>query len=78
MENIEKIVEQYCGDLRDRVRACHSREVARLLADVIYYELGPLAQQPEVVSYLDDLLKVLVEETFDSEGKNRFLTPNME
>jgi hypothetical protein len=62
-----------CGDVAARVRACRNRKVAEMLLEQISSELCRLGQAPAGLKILQSQMKDLLRQTFDKNGKNRFL-----
>ncbi|OPZ71906.1 MAG: hypothetical protein BWY83_00922 [bacterium ADurb.Bin478] len=61
------------GDLMLRIRACRSREVALMLSQQIYAEFGKACKSPMARNLLRQNMNDLIRQTFDKNGKNRFL-----
>lgn len=70
--NLDEIT-KYCGDVRERIRACRYRPVAEMLKERLCDELSLNCHseliQSELLRYIDDLII----ETFDEQGNNKFL-----
>ncbi len=69
---IDEKLKQF-GDLTLRIRACRSREVAQMLSQQIYAEFGKACKSPMARNLLRQNLNDLIRQTFDKNGKNRFL-----
>lgn len=69
----EKIIETYCGNIRERILACRSRNIAFALKERLCSELKLNCQSDMVNNVLNEHVNHLIDEIFDQDGKNKFL-----
>ena len=62
-----------CGDMAARVRACRNRKVAEMLMQQISNDFCRAGQEPAALKILRSQMKDMLRQTFDKNGKNRFL-----
>jgi len=70
MENSETIIQNICGDVAERIRACRSREVAEMLKQQLCNELTIHCKSEIVRNLMQHHIDKLINETFDNSGKN--------
>jgi len=60
MDNLEKMINEYCGSLEDRFDACKDKRVAELLKERICWEFQQEKTEKlklsEIKNYLDELI----------------------
>lgn len=69
----DNIIRQHCGDIRERLIACRSRSVAIVLKDRLCNELQGACVSSIIKNVLEVHVDRLIDEIFDSNGKNKFL-----
>ena len=73
MEENLKIINTFCGDIEDRIKACRSKEIAELLADRLCIEVDLGCHSSIVQNVLKSHINQLIGQVFDRQGNNRFL-----
>ena len=73
MNTLEEKIVAYCGDLEIRIRSCKRRCIANMLKEQLHYELLQGHAEAELFTRCDKILEKLIENTFDCNGKNKFL-----
>jgi hypothetical protein len=76
--NSEKIIQQNCGNIRERLLACRSKSVAFALKDRLCSELKLNCQSNMVNNVLNEHVDQLIQEIFDQNGKNKYLEAHYE
>jgi hypothetical protein len=66
-------VQKYCGDVVARIRACRNKEVALMLSGRICTEFSKNCSSPVVQNLLHKHIDDVIQDTFDRNGKNRYL-----
>ena len=69
----DETIEKYCGNIRDRLLACRSVNVAYALKDRLCSELQLNCESNMVNNILNAHVDRLITEIFDQDGKNKFL-----
>ena len=65
MDSTEKKIIQYCGDIRERIRACRSEEAARLLKKRMCRELRENCKSEMIQNALTYQIDKIITETFN-------------
>jgi hypothetical protein len=73
MENQLKIIKKHCGDIRKRIEACRTKEIANLLKNQICMELQSDCPSEMVSNIMHIHVDKIIAEIFDAEGKNKYL-----
>ena len=68
--DIEKTIKKYCGNIRERVEACRSKEVALALKERLCSELSHDCASEMVNNVLLLHVDKIIEQVFDENGKN--------
>jgi hypothetical protein len=68
-----QLIQEHCGDLAARIRACRSRVIAMQLRERLCGELQQSCQSAMVQNILQHHVDKLISETFDERGNNKFL-----
>ena len=71
--SMEDIIYQHCGDIRFRIKACRSKKVAELLKDRLCRELSLNCESDMVNNVLQIYVDNIIANTFDDNGKNKYL-----
>lgn len=74
----EKIILQNCGNIKERLLACRSKNVAFALKDRLCSELKLNCQSNMVNNVLNEHVDQLIQEIFDQNGKNKYLEAHYE
>lgn len=74
----ENIILQNCGNIRERLLACRSKNVAFALKDRLCSELKLNCQSNMVNNVLNEHVDQLIQEIFDQNGKNKYLEAHYE
>ncbi len=69
----EKIIQQNCGNIRERLLACRTKNVAFALKDRLCSELQLNCESNMVNNVLNAHVDLLIGEIFDQNGKNKYL-----
>ena len=65
MENDKAIIQNICGNVEKRIRACHSRHIAEMLRDRLCTELAIQCKSEIVQNFLIQYVDKLIIENFD-------------
>jgi len=76
--NTEKIIAKNCGNIKDRLLACRTVNVAYALKDRLCSELRLDCESNMVNNVLNAHVDLLINEIFDQDGKNKFLEAHHE
>jgi len=68
-----KIIQEHCGDIIERIRACRSRAIAEQLRERLCGEVAQRCPSPLVQNVLLRHVDRIIAETFDENGDNKFL-----
>jgi hypothetical protein len=68
-----KLIQTHCGDIRQRIQACRSRQIAEQLKGRLCGELQGDCPSEMVVTLLSKHVDQIIDQTFDENGKNRYL-----
>lgn len=68
-----KLIQTQCGDIRQRIQACRSRNIAEQLKKRLCGELQADCPSEMVVALLSNHVDQIINQTFDGNGKNRYL-----
>jgi hypothetical protein len=74
----ETIIEQNCGNIKQRLMACRSRDIANALRDQLCSELRLNCESSMVNNILNTHVDHLIEEIFDQNGHNKYLEAHNE
>jgi len=69
---------KYCGNIEERIRACHNREIAIALKKRLCQELDMNCKSAVVHNVLRDYADKIIQNTFDRNGKNIYLEKRYE
>lgn len=72
----EQTIQKYCGNIRERILACRSKNVAVALKERLCTELQSNCESNMINNVLQDHVDGIIEQVFDERGKNRFLEDN--
>jgi len=67
------MINKYCGDIAERIRACRSIHIASVLKERLCSELEPNCQSEIVRQVLRRHIDQLINSTFDDKGRNIYL-----
>ncbi len=73
MDSQLDIINKYCGDIGERIRACRSIHIANVLKERLCSELEPNCQSEIVRQVLRRHIDQLIQSTFDDKGRNIYL-----
>jgi len=68
--NYENEIQRVCGNIKERVRACRSRQVAEMLKEKMCRELSRQCKSEIILNLLSQNVDKLIAETFDNSGNN--------
>ncbi len=71
--NTEMIINKNCGNIKERLLACRTKNVAFALKDRLCSELQLNCESHMVNNVLNAHVDRLINEIFDQDGKNKFL-----
>lgn len=71
--NTDKIITENCGNIKDRLIACRTKNVAYALKERLCSELQLNCESNMVNNVLNAHVDQLINEIFDQNGKNKFL-----
>ena len=69
----EQTIQQYCGNIKERLLACRNKRVAVALKDRLCTELQLNCKSDMVNNVLNAQVELMINEIFDQNGKNKFL-----
>ncbi len=69
----EKTIKKYCGDIKDRILACRTRNIAIALKERLCAELEMNCMSSMINNVLNEHVDSIIAEAFDAQGKNRYL-----
>lgn len=76
MEAELKIIQKYCGDIGERIRACREEKIARTLKTCLCRELELNCDSASVHDFLTKYIDDIMQDVFDTNGKNKLLEAN--
>ena len=76
--NSDETIEKYCGDIRERLLACRSINVAYALKERLCFELRLNCESDMVNNVLNAHVDLMIEEIFDQDGRNRYVETRYE
>jgi hypothetical protein len=65
MENDKAIIKNICGNVEERIRACHSRQIAEMLKERLCSELANQCKSEIIQNFLIHYVDNLIIENFD-------------
>ena len=71
--NSEQTIQKYCGNIRERLLACRTKEIALALKARLCDELGQNCSSHMVTNVLKDHVDQLIREIFNQKGRNTYL-----
>ncbi len=74
----EQTIQKYCGNIRDRIVACRSRSIAIALKKRLCAELQMNCESSMINNVLQEHVDNIIAETFNAQGKNRYLEESNE
>ncbi len=69
----EKTIAKYCGNIRERLQACRTRNIALVLKDRLCAELQFYCASEMVNNVLLNHVDKIIDELFDENGNNKLL-----
>jgi len=69
----EKIIQKNCGNIKERLRACRTINVAFALKERLCSELQLKCESKMVNNVLNEHVDQLINEIFDQDCKNKYL-----
>ena len=66
-------IEKYCGNIEERIRACHNRDIAIALKKRLCQELDMNCKSAIVHNVLEDFADKIIKKTFNRYGRNIYL-----
>ena len=76
--NIDKVISENCGNIKERLMACRTKNVAFALKDRLCSELRLNCESNMVNNVLNEHVDLLINEIFDQSGNNKFLEARYE
>jgi hypothetical protein len=71
--NIDNVISENCGNIKERLMACRNKNVAFALKDRLCSELQLNCESNMVNNVLNEHVDLLINEIFDQNGNNKFL-----
>jgi hypothetical protein len=71
--NTDKIITENCGNIKDRLLACRTKNVAYALKDRLCSELQLNCESNMVNNVLNAHVEQLINDIFDQNGNNKYL-----
>ena len=71
-------INKYCGNVKERIKACKSRDIAERLRNRLCFELEEYCKSEIVVNVLNDYVNKIINKTFDEKGNNKTLESDHE
>ena len=72
----EQTIQKYCGNIRERILACRSKNVAVALKERLCTELQSNCESSMINNVLQEHVDGIIEQVLDDRGKNRYLEDN--
>ncbi len=71
--NTEKIISENCGNIKERLLACRTKNVANALKERLCSELKLNCESNMVNNVLNKHVDLLINDIFDQNGSNKYL-----
>lgn len=68
------LIQKYCGNVEERIRACRSRQVAEILKNLLCHDLKNGCSDKATSDYLRKKIDLLIEKSFTRDGKNKYIS----
>lgn len=69
----DELIQKYCGNVAERIRACRSRQVAEILKVLLCHELQTGCDDAATAEYLKNKVDLIIHDAFTADGQNRWL-----
>jgi hypothetical protein len=73
MEQELNVINKYCGQIEERIKACKNRDIAEILLNRLCSELDQNCKSDVVLNFLRVHVEKLIKEVFDENGNNRLM-----
>ena len=73
MKKEYKIIEQHCGQVTERIKACKRKHIAEALKQRLCTELDLGCHSEMIKNVLNKYIDDIVKKTFDANGNNIYL-----